>query len=1087
MRELEGALRRGNATEHTHRPALKALLEGLVPGIIATNEPARVECGAPDFLVSRRARHGLLTVGYVEAKDVGALLNRAERSAQLLRYRSALQNLILTDYIEFRWFVDGETRLRARLAKPKGSDKLETSPDSSRAVRELLSAFLTHVPEPIRDPKALAERMARLTHLIRDVIIADFASGKPSGMLRDLRRAFSEVLIPDLDVPAFSDMFAQTIAYGLFAARCNHKPSRPFERGAAAAEIPRANPFLRKLFATIAGPELGDERFSGFVDDLVQLLADADMPAILENFGKRTRQEDPVVHFYETFLAAYDPRLREARGVYYTPEPVVSFIIRSVDAILKDAFGCREGLSDRASLQLPEGRQSHRVLVLDPACGTGTFLYAIVDHMRNDFIERNAAGEWPAYVREHLLPRVFGFELLMAPYAVAHLKLGMQLAALDMPSKSRAAWGYDFSGEDRVGVYLTNSLEEAAKKSELLIGRYISEEANAAAAIKRDLPIMVVTGNPPYSGHSANKGEWIRDLVRDYVRGVAGLDKPAQAKWLQDDYVKFIRFAQWRIERTGSGILAFITNNRYMANPTFRGMREHLMRSFSEIYLLNLHGDSKRGERSPDGSEDENVFDIQQGVAVGLFIKSGGGAQQGRVYHADLWGHREEKYSWLSRESIRSIRWQEIQPIPPFFLFTPEKEDLRQEYDQFWPLPQAMNQNGDPAPGIVTTHDDFAISFTREEAIEKVERFLATASEDEARSIWTLCTQSQWDYGKAKEELGRGGWREQVRQILYRPFDVRWTVWNPNVAVHRRERVMRHMLDGTNIALATTRATEIGRGFEHAFCATIPIQHHTVSSKEVNYLFPLYLLPADHEVESGLFPASERRPNFSRQFLEEVERRTGLAFDSTGAAQGSTALGPKDLLGYIYAILCTPSYRERYSDLLRIDFPRVPLTRSKDLFMILAARGTRLLDLHSLTGSIDSNLCPRFPVRGTNTVVAPYPRFVEREGRVYVNATSEGPGQYFEPIPMEVWDFHVGGYRVCDRWLRDRRGRVLSFNDLASYERVVGAINESLGVITEIEAAIENRGGWPGLESEENLSRVAEGMKGYGSNRGGCN
>ncbi|MBI1955924.1 MAG: DNA methyltransferase, partial [Acidobacteria bacterium] len=513
-RQIEKALQAGNATEHTHRPALKTLIESLATGITATNEPKREACGAPDYVVSREVRHGRVTLGYMEAKDVDEPLDDWERNEQIKRYLSDLpnRNFILTDYLEFRWYVAGKRLLSARLARVSKGGKLTPEKDGAKLVSELLTAFLSQQAEPIGDPKALALRMARLTHFIRDMIVTAFDNHTASATLRDLHGAFEKALIPDLPIPQFADMFAQTLAYGLFAARCNHHGiSGSFKRLGAATEIPKTNPFLRQLFETITGTALDDEPFVGFVDDLAQLLADTDIAAVLADFGKRTARQDPVVHFYETFLAAYDPKLREARGVYYTPEPVVSYIVRSVDYLLKNRFGCTNGLADTGTVEYEREEEnggkakkvkatSPRVLILDPACGTGTFLYTVIDYIRNEFMSQGNAGMWSSYVRNHLLPRIFGFELLMAPYAVAHFKLGMQLAGQDLHPGLREKWAYDFSGNERLGVFLTNTLEEATKKVEMLFGSWIAQEANAAVRIKRELPILVVMGNPPYSG-----------------------------------------------------------------------------------------------------------------------------------------------------------------------------------------------------------------------------------------------------------------------------------------------------------------------------------------------------------------------------------------------------------------------------------------------------------------------------------------------------------------------------------------------------------------------------------------------------------
>src|SRR2546421_7607149 len=613
----------GNATEHTHRPALKTYLESFGKEIEATNEPKHIDCGAPDFIVTRRN----IPQGYIEAKNVGVPLDKEENSEQLKRYRESLNNLVLTNYLEFRWYVDGELRMTARLATTKGKGGLQPEPSGAAEVEALLAQFLDYSEKIIGSPKDLAERMAKLAQVIRMLIGRAVASESTSCKLHQHVQGFREVLIHDLDAERFADMYAQTICYGLFAARCNARGGERFTRKNAAHDLPKTNPFLRKLFQHVAGPDLDDEPHAWAVDDLAELLHRADIGAILADFGKRTRREDPVVHFYETFLAAYDPKMREARGVYYTPEPVVSYIVRSVDHVLKNDFKLAEGLADssRIKVKTPDGKGEqdvHRVLILDPATGTGTFLYSVVNHIYESF--RQNRGMWSSYVSEHLLPRLFGFELLMAPYAVAHTKLDLQLREL----------GYDFKADERLRVYLTNTLEEAHEISNLpLFAAEIAKEANEASQIKKEKPVMVVLGNPPYSVNSLNTGEWIANLLRG--KDTLSNQKTASyfevdnkplgeknPKSLNDDYVKFIRFAQWRIEQTGYGVLAFITNHGYLDNPTFRGMRQSLMQTFDDIYVLDLHGNSKKKERAPDGGKDENVFDIQQGVAIGIFVKT---------------------------------------------------------------------------------------------------------------------------------------------------------------------------------------------------------------------------------------------------------------------------------------------------------------------------------------------------------------------------------------------------------------------------------------------------------------------------------
>ena len=664
---IKSALARGDATEHTHRPALKSLVEGLATGITATNEPKRVECGAPDYIVTK----GRVPVGYIEAKDVGKPLDDPTYKEQFTRYRESLGNLILTDYLEFRWYVGGERRLTARMATAGPDSKLREEPGGAENVEQLLRLFLETQTPIIGRPKELAERMARLARLMRGAISSALGEEQESGSLHGQMNAFRETLLHELTAEQFADMYAQTVCYGLFAAWCNAEMPQEFTRERAAYDLPKTNPFLRKTFQLIAGFDL-DTRVAWAVDDVANLLSRADREAIMRDFGSRTGRRDPVVHFYETFLAAYDPKLREKRGVYYTPEPVVSYIVRSVDSILKSDFDL-SGLADSSKITRGD-KEIHKVQILDPATGTGTFLYDVIDHIHESFSGNQ--GMWSGYVRDHLLPRVFGFELLMAPYAVAHMKLALLLSET----------GYDFGADERLHVYLTNALQDPHGLVAVdQLARWLTEEAEEARRAKQDVPVMVVLGNPPYSGHSQNVDAWITGLLRGKdVNAPTGSyfevdGKPLDErnpKYLNDDYVKFVRFAQWRIEQTGYGILAFITNHGYLDNPTFRGMRQCLMNTFDDIYLVNLHGNSKKKEKCPDGSDDENVFDIQQGVAIGIFVKRGETHSPCSVHYAELWGSRTAKYEWLSSSALSLTGWAPLHPNSPGYLFHPTGRNL---------------------------------------------------------------------------------------------------------------------------------------------------------------------------------------------------------------------------------------------------------------------------------------------------------------------------------------------------------------------------------------------------------------------------
>ena len=1090
---LGNTLRLGNATEPSYYPHLQTFLEALAPGITATSNPKRIACGAPDVAISRRTTHGPVTSGYVEAKEPGAPLDRIEQSEQLQRYRT-LPNLLLTDFLTFRWYVDGDLRQEARLGRLDSAGRLRRASAAEQAQAiELLGAFLAHAPAPVNDPRELAERLARLTHLIRGVIVNALAADEASTMLRDLRQAFEQTLVPDQSAAEFADMFAQTLAYGLFAARCNHTGPAPFQRLGAAAEIPKTNPFLRLLFNTITGPDLDDEPYAGFVDDLAQLLAETDMDAVLTDFGRRSGREDPVIHFYETFLAAYDARLRKVRGVYYTPEPVVSYIVRSVDHLLKTRFDCPAGLADTA--RTADGQP--RVLVLDPACGTGTFLYAVVDHIRDNFMQQGNAGMWSGFVREHLLPRLFGFELLMGAYAVAHFKLGMQLAAQDLSSEERDTWAYDFAGDDRLGVYLTNTLEEAVRRSDMLMARYISDEANAAVRVKRDLPIMVVLGNPPYAGHSANASwrmervgrpgtrqrlrrvrTWIGDRLQTYYEVDGQPLGERNPKWLQDDYVKFIRFGQWRIEQTGAGVLAFITNHGYLDNPTFRGMRQQLMQTFTDIYVLDLHGNARKREQAPDGGPDENVFDIEQGVAIGLFVKAPGQDGPARVHHAELWGEREGKYDCLDQSDIETTDWTTLAPQSPFYLFVPQNVDLRAEYEAGWKVTDAMPVN---SVGIVTSRDKFALDFDKKTLEERVADFInPDISDDDARGKY-LTARDKLPVSQARKALRSDKQRSRAfTRCLYRPFDTRPLFYHDAVIERSRREIMRHMVMAENIGLSTIRKVEIWREYDHVFCSRDLIQLHTVSIKEGNYIFPLWLYPTEEEVKGGLFPAEGRRPNYSPALVQDVCDRLNGQWVADGRPEQAPPssddpfeITPEDLFHYLYAVLHAPTYRSRYAEFLRIDFPRVPLTSDRALFRTLAAKGTALVALHLLEAPALANSTVRYPVPGEHLVEKGHPRYLApgdpdpatnaplTAGRVYINRDMPRrgqQGQYFDGIPPEVWAFHVGGYQVCDKWLKDRRGRTLTYDDIEHYRRIITALQATLHLMSDIDAAIPT---WP--------------------------
>ena len=925
LRDVEHEFQTGIASEHAYRPALKRLLEAAEGGLNAVNDPKRIAIGAPDFHVLREQT----TIGFVEAKDIDKSLDDIEKTDQMDRYRHGLANLILTDYLEFRWYVGGEHRQTARVASIDDK-RIRADATQFDDLGSLLRQFVITVTPTVRSPQELARRMANIAQLINAHIADDLKGETPDSSLIAQRDAFAKTLLPDIDNAQFADMYAQTLAYGLFAARFNyHGDPTTFKLETAGRHIPATNPFLGKLFRNIR-QNLG-ERIVYLGETLADLLAHTDTDEILKDFGRATRQLDPVVHFYETFLSEYNPKLREQRGVYYTPEPVVSYIVRSVDHILRERFGRGMGLGDEETL------------VLDPATGTGTFLYFTIKHIYDTYFT-GQRGMWRDYVRNSLLKRIFGFELLMAPYAVAHMKLGL---LLQQPAEHETAT-YEFTPGERLGVYLTNTLEEQFKQEPLAFAEYITEEANEATAVKRDKPIMVVLGNPPYSGHSANKGEWIGKLLRDYYFVDGEPLGERNPKWLQNDYVKFIRFGQWRIDKTGGGILAFITDNSYLDNITFRGMRQQLMQTFSDIYILDLHGNSNKKETAPDGSTDQNVFDIMQGVAIVLFVKDPNQSGMANVHHLDLWGRREDKYQWLFENDVFTTGWDQISPKTHLYLFTPQDTDLLSEYQSYCTLSEIMSTN---TVGVVTGQDKKTIGFTNAEASKLAEKQLLS--------------------------------NDIITNILYRPFDSRYILYDSKVVTRPRTSVMRHVLGGDNFSMIATRQT---RDLWCVSTTNTIMGHKSMAAYDINYLFPLYLYPEKREGElfgieddGSDWPLSSkgRRPNLNPAFVQDMANKLGLEFITDGRGDLKSTFGPEDVFHYAYAVFHSPTYRERYAEFLKIDFPRLPLTGDVALFRALCGFGAELVALHLMQHPALNTLITQYPVEGDNVVAAKgsYPKY----------------------------------------------------------------------------------------------------------------
>ncbi len=1035
----------GNATEHTYRGDLQHLLEGLVPDVAVTNEPKRQACGAPDYILTRKD----IPIGYIEAKDIGDKdlfgAKKLGNKEQFDRYKAALSNLIFTDYVDFHFYRDGELIADIAVADLQGG-KIVALPDNFAQFTDLMRAFCFKTGE-IKNSKKLAEMMAGKARLLSDVIEKalnhDETDNEDSSLKKQLT-AFKKILIHDITPHGFADVYAQTIAYGLFAARLHDTDLATFTRSEAAELIPKSNPFLRKLFGYIAGPDL-DDRMKWIVDDLVEIFLACDIKALLKNYGKSTQTEAPIIHFYETFLSEYDPKLRKARGVWYTPAPVVDFMVRAVDDLLKSEFDLPQGLADRSKMlrkikvqdKLVE-KELHTVQILDPATGTGTFLAQVIKQVQLSF--KGQEGIWSSYVETDLLPRLHGFELLMASYAMAHLQLDLLLSELGYtPSAAKK--------NQRLNVYLTNSLEESHPDADTLFAEWLSSEANEANHIKRDAPVMCVIGNPPYSGESANKGSWIMDLMDDYKKEPGGKEKLKERnpKWINDDYVKFLRYGQHFIEKNGNGILAFINPHGFLDNPTFRGMRWHLLKTYDKIYTIDLHGNAKKKETAPDGGADQNVFDIMQGVSINLFVKTGKKAanELGQVFHYDLYGKREDKYKFLLENSLKTVPYKKLPNVAPDYFFVNKNFEAQKQYDKGFKLNELFF---DPAPGFVTCHDKFAISMDTVELECKINDLLKSSSYEEASRSYKLCSTNQWSYLNAKNNLNKYNWKNHIALVNYRPFDKRYTVFTSDVCTHRRiERAMKHLYCKKNIGLIFVRQIKTTDNFDYIFLTDRIFESSYLSNKtgEITYVAPLYFYPENND-QGTLEESPERIPNLDEKILKKMAKSLKLKFtpESPEKADAANLFAPIDVLDYSYAVLHSPTYRANYKEFLKIDFPRVPYPKDAATFWDLVKLGGQLRAIHLLESAEVKQYITQYSQSGDNLVT----KIDYKDGKVSINDT-----QYFDKVPSVAWNFYIGGYQPAQKWLKDRKGRTLTVEDILHYQQIIVALAETARIMGEID------------------------------------
>ena len=1058
----------GKATEHSYRPALASLLSELLSKYVVTNEPRRIDCGAPDYIISKGGSSNI-PVAFVEAKDVNDrdLDGNREHKEQFNRYKNSLDHILFTDYLDFHLYEFGEFVDSVRIAEVRGDKVVVVQPNVTKFL-EMVDSFSGALPQKITSAKKLAQMMAAKAKLLAETIHKTLENDTDkTGELAGQWNAFKNILIHDLTEKAFADIYAQTIAYGMFAARLHDKTPDTFSRAEAATLIPETNPFLRKIFQSIAGFDM-DESIVWIVDDLVETFRVTDISKVMKNFGQSSGQGDPLIHFYEDFLYHYDPKQKKSCGVYYTPEPVVDFMVNAVDDILKDTFKLPMGLADTSKVKLKrsndlytdnrttdhkrhEEKEYHRVQILDPATGTATFPAKIVRKIYSSM--QGNLGAWQNYVDEHLLPRLNGFEFMMAPYAIAHLKLDMVLSET----------GYIPKKNNRLRIYLTNSLEECDPNTGTLFAQWLAQEASEANFVKRDTPVMVMIGNPPYSVSSSNKGEWIQNLLLDYKKNLN--EKKIN---LDDDYIKFIRLAHYYVEKNGEGIVAYISNNSFIDGITHRQMRFSLLQAFDEIYVLNLHGDSRKMEKTPDGGKDENVFDIMQGVSINIFVKKGcivaGEASchsrldrespLARVFHYELFGKRVEKYHYLKTHSLKDVPWQELNLQAPQYFFVPKDFSVQSEYEKGFKIDELMNVYNS---GIQTKRDALNIFFNGNDAAELKNNFVSMSAYDLSQK-YNVKDGRDWQIVSAKNDLMNN--EIIANKLDYKPFDVRYTNYTGKtngIMGYPRFLESFHILKGS-YALVLSRQYANNVDYSFALCVKelIP-DRFFATTNGTPYFFPLFLYPTENETNLG----EQRKPNLD----ETIWRKIDASLEGDSRLRGNDnqkkcgndnqeghITTPEQVFDYIYGVLHTPSYREYYREFLKIDFPRIPYPENAEVFNRITVIGEKLRKLH-LMQEIPQPLTVSFNTPGDNVISdLRYEKEIpdqvgdDKVGKVFINKT-----QCFENVPELAWNFYIGGYQPAQKWLKDRKNRTLTYDDIEHYRKIIAILVETHNLMQELE------------------------------------
>ena len=1041
-----------DTTEHSYRGSLQILLRNVLNDgvkkdkdkITVINEPKRKNYGAPDFELRRED----IAISFIETKDIGDkdLLgtNDKKHKEQFDRYKNAITTIAFTDYLRFFLFENGDLVLSATIGEIKDNAIVISSDEQQISLfLQILEKLGNAKPQPIRSAKLLAEVMANKAKIIANVLNQAMEKEESSEDLELLNNlhAFRKFLVHDMTVEQFTDFYAQTIVYGLFVARIYDKTSQVFSLQKAADLIPTFNPFLKKIFKYIALADL-HSGVKWIVEDLVVIFRLPDIKRVMHNYGK-----DPLVHFYEEFLEQYNPQIRDDFGVWYTPEEVVRFIVDAVDAILQDKMGVEDGLANNSVIKYKDN-QVHRVQILDPATGTGTFLAITAEKIHGYY--KGKEGLWPEDVVKNIIPRLNGFEYLMAPYTMAHLKLATSLHLDEIKIKL----------PERLQIFLTNSLEEDHPDECADFAKFITDESNAASTIKRDMPIMVIMGNPPYNEKSANTGDWIMDLMdsykqepgfeRKYERKKKSKDGSIKIIWkntlqernpkaINNDYCKFIRIGQNFVEKTNEGILAYICGNTFLDTPLFRGMRYELLKKFDDIYIINLHGSTKRQENSEE-QKDECVFNIQVGVSINIFVKQKDGSEKdsAKVHYKDLYGTRKEKLEYLATHKLSDVDFKELSLIAPFYPFRLRERELKEKYDEGFKVNDLIKDG--VKQGLKTGNDDLIIHYTKE-AIEKFCDDIKTKSFKEVAPYYNFADKVSARYNYLQQRITELKYSPSldITEVCYRPFDYRWSIYGRITMDRPRPEIGKNILNKKNYVLCLGKlGSAIGDSeWTLSYISTIPTDINLIPRGGV-YLFPLFIYD-----DLGM-----AHVNYSSEIISQIEEKTGLHLQQAESQEREErGFLPLDLLDYIYAILHSTRYRKTYHECLQDDFPTIPYPSSADYFFQMAELGGKIRKLHLLEDIEKDNTFGTFSVPGNNTITTRrYVKANDGIGQVWINDQ-----QYFNNVPECAWNLVVSGYQPLDRWLKDRKDKQLTNDEIKHYQKMVIALRRQIDVMQEID------------------------------------